>query len=102
MIYFLIYLWLFYIGFVFYAGCQVAITARQWGVLIPAAPVLLIAGLMDVLFNQTFGRVMFWEWTFTMTFSERLDLHFHNSGWRGSLARDIGNVLDKILPNHIH
>lgn len=100
-LWFLLYLWVFYLGFVLYAGCQNAIAQRAWLVIAPCAPVLLICGLMDVVFNQTFGRLMFLELTYTMTFSERLDLHYNEEGWRGSMARSIGNVLDKILPHHI-
>lgn len=106
---FLRYLWAFYLGFVLYAGCQVAIANavktkcwRDWLPLVPVAPVLLIVGLMDVAFNQTAGRLIFWEWTYTLTFSQRLDLHFLDTGRRGSIARDIGNVLNKILLNHIY
>ena len=101
MIYFILYIWLFYLSFVLYAGCQHAIITRQYTVLIPCAPVLLVAGLMDVLFNFTLGRILFWELTNTFTFSERLDLHYTGTGWRGSLAGKIGNVLDEILPGHI-
>jgi len=101
MIYFIIYIYLFYIGFVVWAGCQNAIKDKAWASLIPVAPIVLIAGLMDVAFNFTFGRLIFWELTNTLTFSQRLDLHYLDSGWRGSVARDIGNVLDHLLPNHI-
>lgn len=100
---FLLYLWVFYLGFVLYAGCQNAIKQRAWLVILPCAPVLIVCGLMDVAFNQVVGRLMFWEWTYTPTFSERLDLHYADSGWRGTLARIIGDVvLDRILPHHIH
>ncbi len=102
MLYFLLYIWVFYILFITYAGCQQAIKARAWAVLIPCAPVLLVAGAMDVVFNATVGCLLFLEWDHTLTFSQRLDSHYLEKGWRGSLARDIGNVLDKVLPNHIH
>lgn len=98
----MLYLWVFYLGFVIYAGCQNAILARKWLVILPCAPVLIVCGLMDVAFNQTVGRLMFWEWTYTLTFSERLDYHFHENTWRGSMARAIGNLLDDILPRHIY
>ncbi len=98
----LLYLWLFYIAFVVYAGCQQAIKDKAWGVLIPVAPIIIVGGLMDVIFNFTVGRLIFWELTNTLTFSERLSLHYLDSGWRGSVARDIGNVLDHVLPRHIH
>ena len=95
-------MWFFYLGFVLYAGCQHAIAIRQYAVLIPCAPVLAPAAVMDVLFNFTFGRIMFWELTNTITFSERLDLHYSTTGWRGHLADKIGNVIDTILPKHIY
>lgn len=98
----LLYIYIFYLGFVLYAGCQVAIANKKWLNLIPVAPILIVAGLMDVLFNQTAGRVIFWEITYTLTFSERLDLHFKDADWRGSVARKLGAFLDAILPSHIH
>ena len=98
----LIYIYLFYLGFILYAGCQNAIESKAWGVLIPVAPIIVIVGLMDILFNQTVGRLIFWELKYTLTFSQRLTLHWFDKDWRGSIARDIGNVLDKILPHHIH
>lgn len=101
MKYLIIYIYLFYICFVVYAGCQSAIINKKWSALIPVLPILLIAGLMDIVFNQIFGRILFLEWKYTLTFSERLDLHFHDMTWRGTLARDIGDYIDKILPMHI-
>jgi hypothetical protein len=99
--YFLLYLWLFYIAFVVYAGCQTAIKDRKWIALIPCLPIIIIGGIMDIAFNQTFGYLIFWEKEYTLTFSERLDSHFTDSGWRGKLARGLGAVLDEILPGHI-
>ena len=96
-----IILYLFYLGFVLYAGCHVAIINRQWLVILPCAPILLIAGAIDVLFNQVPGRVLFCEFKGTWTFSQRLDYHFKDVGWRGDLARSIGHAIDKILPGHI-
>jgi hypothetical protein len=101
MIYFLLYIWVFYLAFCLYAGCQNAIAEKAWGVLIPTLPVVVVGLILDVMFNFTFGRLLFWEWAYTTTFSERLILHFTDTGWRGSVARDIGNVLDHILPHHI-
>jgi hypothetical protein len=101
MIYLLLYFWVFYLGFIFYAGCQNAIVQKRWRVLIPALPVLFVAGVMDVLFNQIFGRLLFWEITSTWTFSQRLDLHYKDIDWRGNRSRKIGSAVDSILPNHI-
>lgn len=95
-------LYLFYLGFVVYAGCQNAIKEKAWLVILPCLPILLVAGAIDVLFNQVFGRLLFLELKYTMTFSERLDVHFLEASWRGSVARSIGNALNKILPKHIY
>lgn len=95
-------LYFFYLGFVLYAGCQEAIKNRDWLVILPCFPILLVAGAIDVLFNQTFGRLLFLELSYTLTFSDRLDSHFHEDGWRGSMARSIGNAINKILPGHIY
>jgi hypothetical protein len=94
--------WLFYDGFVVYAGCQKAIEARAWGVIVMEIPKLLIAGIIDVVVNQSIGRLLFWERAYTLTFSQRLDLHFRDTDWRGRVARSIGNSLNKILPKHIY
>jgi hypothetical protein len=95
-------LYFFYDGFVVYAGCSAAIAARAWAVIILELPKLAVAGVIDVLINQTFGRLLFWENTYTLTFSERLDLHYHDIDWKGSVARSIGNAINKILPSHIY
>jgi hypothetical protein len=97
----LFYLWLFMLGFILYAGCQNAIAKRKWLVLVIPAPVLIVFGLADVLFNQLFGRLIFWEWRYTLTFSQRLDCHVFDEGWRGSIARELGWLLDVFLPGHI-
>lgn len=94
--------WLFYDGFVVYSGCQKAIEARAWSVIVLEVPKLAIAGIIDVVVNQTIGRLLFWELAYTLTFSQRLDLHFRDTDWRGSMARSIGNALNKILPKHIY
>ena len=96
-----IVLWMFYIGFVLYAGCQNAIKERRWLVILPCFPILLIAGAIDVVINQTFARLLFLEFKGTWTFSQRLDYHFRDVGWRGDLARSIGHAIDSILPGHI-
>lgn len=99
----LLILWIFYICFVLYAGAQYALANKKWAAVIPLVPFLLLGGIIDVVFNQTIGRLMFWEWTYTLTFSERLDLHYHEYGWRGRvLARPIGDFIDWILPHHIY
>jgi hypothetical protein len=94
-------MWIFYLGFVLYAGCQNAIEKRRWAVIIPALPIVLPAGLIDVLFNQSIGRLMFLETKYTLTFSNRLQGHYYEDGWRGDLARYIGGAVDAILPHHI-
>jgi hypothetical protein len=90
-------LWIFYDGFVTYAGLQEAIKNRDWAIVAPSLPIVIPAGIIDVVFNQTFGRLMFLEWTNTFTFSERLDYHYHEMSWRGSMARSIGNVINKVF-----
>lgn len=49
-------MWVFYLGFVLYAGCQNAIAEKRWLVILPTLPIVLPAGIIDVLFNQTFGN----------------------------------------------
>lgn len=51
-------------------------------------------------FNQVVGRLMFLEWAYTLTFTERLDLHFKDVGWRGGMARWLRYIFDTFLPGH--
>jgi len=98
----LISLWIFYVGFVLYAGLQPAIKARQWLIVLPALPLIAHAGIIDVLFNQGPGRLMFMELRYTLTLSQRLDLHYTEKGWRGDRARWwADNLVNKIFPYHI-
>jgi len=43
---------------------------------------------------------MFLEWAYTLTFTERLDLHFKDVGWRGGMARWLRYIFDTFLPGH--
>jgi hypothetical protein len=93
---------IFFFGFVAYAKLQPAIKNKEWRKVIPWVPLITHAGIIDVLFNQSFGRLMFWELKYTLTLSMRLDLHYKEYGWRGTLSRFISNKLvNKIFPGHI-
>lgn len=95
-------LWIFYLGFILYAGLQPAIKARQWWVVLPAAPVIIPAGVIDVLFNQSVGKLMFLESRYTLTLSQRLDFHWRfGTGWRRRLARNVGFYVNMIFAGHI-
>lgn len=94
-------LYLFFLGFVIYAGMQTAIKQRVWLLILPVAPFIAHAGIIDVLFNQGPGRLMFLEARNTLTLSERIDWHYLDEGWRGDRARWWGNRINIILPGHI-
>ena len=97
----LLTLWVFYLGFVLYAGCQNAIAQHRWLVIVPALPVIIPAGIIDVLFNQSIGRALFLESRYTLTFSMRLEFHYKETGWRGRNARWMADGINTILPHHI-
>jgi hypothetical protein len=94
-------LYVFYLGFVLYAGLQEPIRQKQWLVVIPAVPIIIPAGIIDVLFNQSIGRILFWEMKYTTTLSQRLDLHYYEHGWRGDLSRRVSRIVNMILAGHI-
>ena len=92
---------LFYYGFVIYSGCYNAIKQRKWLVVLPCIPIILYAGLIDVVFNQTIGRLLFLELKNTWTLSGRIDLHYVDIGWRGRLARELAWGINTVMPGHI-
>lgn len=97
----LLCLWVFYIGFVVYAGLQPAIKARRWGVVIPCLPILLPAGAIDVLLSPVVGMLVFHEFKHHWTISKRLDAHYYSNDWRGERAQLAGKWVNWILPAHI-
>jgi hypothetical protein len=95
-------LFIFALGFVVYAALQPAIKRRQWWIVLPFAPLIAHAAVIDVLFNQTGGRLVFMEWRYTLTLSQRIDWHYRAGGWRGARARWWADrVINRILPGHI-
>jgi hypothetical protein len=94
-------LYIFAVGFVLYAGLQTAIKQKQWGIVLPFAPIILHAAVIDVLFNQSGGRAMFLETRNTWTLSGRFDFHFYEEGWRGDRSRWWGNRINIVFPWHI-
>jgi len=93
---------IFFFGFVAYAKLQPAIKNKEWRKVIIWVPLIAHAGIIDVLFNQSIGRLLFLETKYTMTFSQRLDWHYKEYGWRGAISRFISDKLvNKILPYHI-
>jgi hypothetical protein len=51
--------------------------------------VLLVALVLDVIFNVLIGSILFWEWPDIrrLTFTARCQKHLEASGRRGALAR---------------
>jgi hypothetical protein len=94
-------LYLFFLGFIIYAAMQEAIRQRIWLMVLPVAPFILHAAIIDVLFNQGPGRLMFLETRYTLTLSERIDWHYLDEGWRGDRARWWGDRINIILKGHI-
>lgn len=101
-----------YVGFFVYAAASSAWNRMLIGHKVLIAPVLLLFGLVDVLFNVTLGALMFWEeplpqtgmWWYQRdwTFSQRCCRWYRASGWRGSLAGAWSVPLNAVYPKHIH
>lgn len=95
-------LWVFYIGFVLYAGLLPAIRARRWWVVLPCAPIIIIAGIVDITLAPVFGILVFHEiMPYKWTISGRLRYHYYDTGWKGERARYLGDRVDYISPFHI-
>lgn len=77
---------------------------RTWSDLPKAVKILLLPlsplYFVDVLFNVTFGTLMFVEWPKTLTFTRRCDSHLLDTDWRGIEARYICRILNLFSPNH--
>jgi hypothetical protein len=101
VIFIVISLSLFY-GFVFYAGCIQAWNRLLIGAKILLLPPVLIFGIVDILFNSTFGTIMFLEFPtlHLITFSKRCEYHMHEANWRGSIAGAYCFLLNCIIPGH--
>jgi hypothetical protein len=92
---------LFY-GFVFYAGALQAWDRALIGQKIILAPPLVFFGLLDVVFNVTFGTIMFLELPsfHLITFSKRCEFHMADNNWRGSIAGAYCFLLNTFIPDH--
>jgi hypothetical protein len=97
----LISLLLFY-GFVFYAGCVQAWPRLLIAVKILLLPPVIFFGLLDIVFNITFGTLMFLELPsfHLITFSKRCEHHMGENNWRGSIANAYCFLLNSVIPEH--
>lgn len=50
-------------------------------------PLVIIGGLMDVVFNITYGSLLFLDIPREWPFTERLERHLGKDTWRGKIAR---------------
>ena len=102
MITYIVYSVLLFYGFVFYAGALQAWNRALIGQKIILLPPLIVFGLADILFRCTFGMLMFLELPTidTITFSKQCESHYHEAGWRGSLAGAFCFLLNTFIPGH--
>lgn len=91
-----------FVGFAVYASFIQAWDKLKIGIKVLYAPVLIVFGLADVVFNFTIGSAMFLERAKTLTFSQRLNAHLNDPNWRGQLAGAFSVPLNALYPNHIH
>lgn len=100
-IYAFVWMYLLFLGFLIYAASKHAWHRLKIGIKILLAPVLIVFGIIDVLFNIVVGTVLFLELPRTMTFSQRCSRHLYRNDWRGTVARAFAVPLNAIDPEHI-
>ena len=90
-----------YIFWCFYLMYSAFKAAQDAGRIIPTIakwlfyPLLLAGLLLDVVYNATFGSLMFLEFPRTWTLTARCSSHLKEDGWRGAEARWLcKNLLD--------
>jgi len=99
-----VFLWMYilFLGFTMYASIIQAWHKLKIGIKVLLAPVLLVFGGIDVIFNLVIGSLLFWERPKKFTFSERLCFHLTDADWRGRIAGAFSVPLNAIYPDHIH
>lgn len=101
ILYALLWMYLLFLGFMIYAASKRAWNRLKIGIKILLAPVLVVFGVIDVLFNAVIGSIIFLEPPRTMTFSQRCSSHLYRNDWRGSVAGAFSVPLNAIDPDHI-
>ena len=92
-------------GFFFYG--QALQAWHRLGVLarISIVPPVLVFAVQDITINVFIGSLMFWQLPFQnhcITFSQRLCWWVHEPlSFRVQMAKDIGHLLNEVVPNHI-
>ncbi|HQS59958.1 MAG: hypothetical protein B7Y56_03375 [Gallionellales bacterium 35-53-114] len=96
--------WLLLIGFFIYATVEASWHRLKIGIKILVAPVVIVFGLLDVIFDFVFGSIMFLEppgwFSGRFTFSQRCEHHWNDEGLRGVIADAHCFLLNSILPGH--
>ena len=94
----------FYLLFMVFASYH---TARRAGRPIPVltyvfiGPPILFGYFLDICWNATLGSLMFWELPRALTFTERLQSHKNEKGWRGKMARYWASLLNPFDVGHV-
>ena len=101
VLYALAYVYALFACFAMYAAIIQAWSKLKIGIKVLYAPMLIVFGLMDVLFNFTFGSLLFWERARTYTFSQRLSSHLNDTDWKGRISKAFAIPLNAIYPGHI-
>jgi hypothetical protein len=94
------------LGAAFYLRVLTPIAERGLYYTIAVAPIAIPLWLFDVVYNATFGTVMFAELPNTWTFSDRLQKHvadskFNQETWRSILAVALARFVNMISNEHI-
>lgn len=82
----------------------IAIQTERGGVWRVLMPVLWVGMVLDVALNFTHFAVIFWDWPRwgEWTLSKRLTRLNRRTDWRGTIAREITNLLDWLAPSGRH
>lgn len=101
---FILYSILLLYGFALYASVRSAWERLSVWVKLAYAPVIIVFGIADVLYDTLFGTILYFElpgWLAgRMTFSQRCEHHMDSEGRRGSIARSFCHILNAIMPGH--
>jgi hypothetical protein len=104
MLIFAIYTYALLTGFFFYAGVMAAWPRLLFGIKLLVAPVVLIFGVADIVFDTVFGSVMYLElpgwFSKRFTFSQRCEHHMSDAGFRGVIAGAYCFTLNTVVPGH--
>ena len=91
-------------GFALYATVEASWSRLKIGIKLLYAPIVIVFGIADVIFDSIFGTIMYLElpgwFSGRWSFSQRCEHHMDDTSWRGVIAGAYCFTLNSILPGH--